>query len=254
MKSRFIILLLAGCTSAAPTGLLGPHGAHTASYLDSAASVDEFSKLTLDSKGAFVAQVVVTCSSGAACAQKAVQGTYTSDGKRVRFTDAAMAAAGDFTYQVSEDGLELTNVATGARFVMAAQAIDPTGKPDGDCHYPVTCQDGTTGCADTSDPCSGHGGDCSPASAACVTEYDCCPGLSCDNASANPTFTCISSCHYPVTCRDGTNGCADSSDPCTSHGGDCSAASAACVTSYDCCPSLHCDNDSASPTYTCIAS
>jgi hypothetical protein len=254
MKSRFMLLFIAGCSSAAPAGLLGPHGAHTASYLDSAANVDEFAKLTLDDKGAYVAQVVAACSGGTACAPKALQGSYTSDSHHVHFADAAGTSVSDFTYQVSDTGLELTNVANGDRFVMVAQALSPTGKPDGECQYPVTCGDGTTGCADMSDPCYGHGGDCSPPDSACVTDYDCCPGLSCDNASESPTYNCApSGCHFPVTCRDGTTGCADTSDPCTAHGGDCSASGDACATDYDCCPNLRCDNTSATPTYQCIA-
>ena len=59
------------------------------------------------------------------------------------------------------------------------------------CKFPVTCADGTKGCADTSDPCASHGGECSAAGDGCVTDFDCCPGLACDNAGSKPTFACV---------------------------------------------------------------
>jgi hypothetical protein len=74
-----------------------------------------------------------------------------------------------------------------------------------------------------------------------------------DNASANPTFDCVAACSFPVTCQDGTTGCADKSDPCASHGGECSSKGDSCVTDLDCCSGLRCDNDSAKPTFDCVA-
>ena len=123
------------------------------------------------------------------------------------------------------------------------------------CHFPVTCEDGTKGCADTSDPCAAHGGECSARGDACVTDFDCCSGkgLTCDNAGAKPTFECVAACKFPVTCEDGTKGCADTSDPCAAHGGVCSAEGDSCVTEFDCCAGLLCDNDSAQPTFNCVA-
>ena len=88
----------------------------------------------------------------------------------------------------------------------------------------------------------------------------CASGLTCvfpqSNIAGTPG-TCQSSsdpsCKFPVSCEDGTKGCADKGDPCASHGGECSAKGDSCVTEHDCCSNLKCDNDSAKPTFNCIA-
>jgi hypothetical protein len=143
----------------------------------------------------------------------------------------------------------------------SANATEPSGGSSEEdvtasrCHFPVTCEDGTKGCADKHDPCAKHGGECSAKGDACVTEHDCCSGkgLRCDNEGASPTFNCVAACRFPVTCGDGTKGCADTSDPCADHGGECSAKGDACVTEHDCCAGLKCDNESAHPTFNCVA-
>jgi hypothetical protein len=253
MRPQLIALCLIGCaSSSSSTGLLGSHDAKTATYSTSAANVDEFAKLTVNHNGEFVAAVVITCTGGAPCDPRPVRGNYQIQSKTVQFTDSQGRVVGAFHYQLGEDRLELTNVATGDSFVMVPQPLGSSGAADGTCQYPVTCVDGSNGCADTSDPCESHGGECSPVASACVTDYDCCPGSACDNNSASPTYSCVASCNYPVTCKDGTTGCGDTSDPCAAHGGDCSNSGEACATDFDCCQNVHCDNTGTAPTYSCV--
>jgi hypothetical protein len=115
---------------------------------------------------------------------------------------------------------------------------------------PGTCQSNPDPTAKEGESCGGN----------ILGAKQCASGLTCvfpqSNIAGTPG-TCQSnpgpSCKFPVSCEDGTKGCADKGDPCASHGGECSAKGDACVTEHDCCSNLKCDNDSAKPTFNCIA-